>query len=168
MRGANALAGMLIATLAELNRLGASLAAALTACAWPPLLLYGPLGAGKTALTASICQAWPGCCDAEVASPSFTVCNIYPGKPQILHCDLYRSHYLPDEVAELADECQLIVEWAEFLADPGPRHLDIYFNVVNDSRLLACKAFGSDAEAALKALAADWPDLAAPEAGGRA
>ncbi|MBD5553243.1 MAG: tRNA (adenosine(37)-N6)-threonylcarbamoyltransferase complex ATPase subunit type 1 TsaE [Desulfovibrio sp.] len=166
MRGSNALASMLIATLAELNRLGDSLAQALTACSCPPLLLYGPLGAGKTALTASICRAWPGCANAEVASPSFTVCNIYPGQPQILHCDLYRSHALPEEVWEIADDGQLIVEWAEFLADPGPRHLDIYFNVVNDSRLLTCKAFGSDARAALTALAADWPDPDAPGAGG--
>ncbi|MBQ2475644.1 MAG: tRNA (adenosine(37)-N6)-threonylcarbamoyltransferase complex ATPase subunit type 1 TsaE, partial [Desulfovibrio sp.] len=49
------------------------------------LLLQGELGSGKTTLAASFVKALPGGEDAEVSSPSFTLCNVYPTRPQVFH-----------------------------------------------------------------------------------
>jgi tRNA threonylcarbamoyladenosine biosynthesis protein TsaE len=65
------------------------------------LLLNGPLGSGKTALARAMAHAMPGGDMAEVASPSFTVCNRYPTTPGMAHCDLYRC--APPEAAHAID-----------------------------------------------------------------
>ena len=72
------------------------------------LLLRGPLGSGKTTLTRALVEALPGGDQAEVASPSFTLCNYYPTTPPVMHCDLYRSPgSLPDEIAEGLDKPEI-------------------------------------------------------------
>ena len=54
------------------------------------ILLYGDLGAGKTALTRGIAAGF-GLEDIdEVASPTFTLINEYRGRVKIYHIDLYR------------------------------------------------------------------------------
>ena len=67
----------------------------------------------------------PGGESAEVASPSFTLCNIYPTRPTLLHADLYRLGdsssaalgELPEDMEEALDSGALLVlEWPEFLA----------------------------------------------------
>ena len=45
------------------------------------LLLQGDLGSGKTTLTRSLVAALPGGDQAEISSPSFTICNNYPTCP---------------------------------------------------------------------------------------
>ena len=88
----------------------------------PPgaLLLYGDLGAGKTALTRFAVEALPGGRDAEVSSPSFTICNIYCTAPLVHHFDLYRLEPgAPDEALEESlDDASIltIVEWPERMA----------------------------------------------------
>ena len=80
------------------------------------ILFYGDLGSGKTTFTRGFIEALPGGENAEVSSPSFTLCNSYPTTPSVIHCDLYRSEgALPDEVDEALDtESGLVlVEWAE-------------------------------------------------------
>ncbi len=87
------------------------------------LLLQGELGCGKTTLAASFVKALPGGEDAEVSSPSFTLCNVYPTRPQVFHVDLYRAgpSPLPDEAAEALEGragsggAVLAVEWPEYL-----------------------------------------------------
>ena len=87
------------------------------------LLLQGELGSGKTTLAASFVKALPGGEEAEVSSPSFTLCNVYPTRPQVFHVDLYRAgpSPLPDEAAEALEGCAgsggavLAVEWPEYL-----------------------------------------------------
>jgi tRNA threonylcarbamoyladenosine biosynthesis protein TsaE len=85
----------------------------------PPgtLLLYGGIGTGKTTLTRSIVEALPGGRMAEIASPSFTVCNIYCTTPQVRHFDLYRLAPGASEEAleESFDDASVltIVEWPE-------------------------------------------------------
>ena len=65
------------------------------------ILFYGDLGSGKTTFTRGFIEALPGGENAEVSSPSFTLCNSYPTTPSVIHCDLYRSEgALPDEVDE--------------------------------------------------------------------
>lgn len=93
------------------------------------LYLRGALGSGKTTLTRGLAAALPGGGEAEVASPSFTLCNIYPTRPVLLHADLYRLGdagaaalgELPEDMADAMDEGALLVlEWPEYLA-PGLR-----------------------------------------------
>jgi tRNA threonylcarbamoyladenosine biosynthesis protein TsaE len=72
--------------LGDLKRIGRRLAAALRP--GDLVLLYGPLGAGKTTLVREVAVAL-GVTD-PVRSPSFTLANIYAGRPPVQHLDLYR------------------------------------------------------------------------------
>lgn len=57
-------------------------------CLW----LYGPLGAGKTALTREVLRAFGLAQDERVLSPTFTYVNEYRiGTDWFAHLDLYRA-----------------------------------------------------------------------------
>lgn len=129
------------------------------------VLLHGPLGAGKTTFVRGFVEALPGSEAAEVSSPSFTLCNSYPTRPAVLHCDLYRSEdltpdgtlaNLPEEVDEAleAGEGIVLVEWAERLpaAVRPAQRLDIYFQVCQNSRFALLVPHGAAAARALAAL----------------
>lgn len=142
---------------------GKLLARLLPEYAFPALLMIGDLGSGKTALTSAIVNNMANGGDAEVSSPSFTICNQYPTNPPTVHCDLYRCKgAMPDEVLEMAEAGDVfwIVEWAEFLAaeDRPQEFLDISFKIVNYSRLLNVTAMGRKATGLVKALAEQWCD----------
>lgn len=134
------------------------------------VLLHGPLGAGKTTLTRGFVSALPGSDQAEVSSPSFTLCNVYPTRPPVLHCDLYRSGNLtgdgslsavPVEVEEaLDDETGLVlVEWAEYLpaAVRPVERLDIFFQVCKNIRAVLLVPHGPAAGRTVAALAEAFP-----------
>ena len=84
------------------------------------LLLSGPLGAGKTALTQGIGQALG---IKNITSPTFVISRIHPGKIPLVHVDAYRlqggstaifddldlESYLPTSIT--------VVEWGEGLAN---------------------------------------------------
>jgi tRNA threonylcarbamoyladenosine biosynthesis protein TsaE len=75
----------------ETRRFGASLAAELKA--GDVLLLTGELGAGKTCLVAGLAEGLG--CQAEAASPTFTLINEYKGgRLRLAHMDLYRIETL--------------------------------------------------------------------------
>ena len=101
--------------------LGALLAKAVQARNPGVLLLQGPLGAGKTTLARFLVRALPGGNEAEVASPSFTIANIYCTAPEIHHFDLYRLETgTHDEALEESfDDSSVLtlVEWPERLAE---------------------------------------------------
>lgn len=140
-----------LAGIADTERLGKITAEALLANRFTPLLLKGPLGCGKTTLTAAICAAFPGSEQAEVSSPSFTICNLYACRPPILHCDLYRcKHDLPEEALDFMDaECgQIILEWAEYLEPQPAEYLDFSFELCDNIRLIDVTASGGKASAA--------------------
>lgn len=146
-------------TFAQTNAFGAVLASSLLKADCPPLLLSGPLGCGKTALAASICAALPGGADAEISSPSFTICNVYPCHPPVLHCDFYRCGFnYPDEIYEFLENQSglLIVEWPGSLAAELNEYLDISFNVVNHAREIEIHAQGFRGARAMAALASVW------------
>ena len=131
------------------------------------VLLHGPLGSGKTTLTRSLVEALPGGQQAEISSPSFTLCNLYPTTPPVLHCDLYRAgSNLPDELwealddhAPAADAGIAIIEWAEYI--PGAAlpddYLDIRLDTCEEERLATVEPHGVSACGAVMDLQhEDW------------
>ena len=85
---------------------GRMLAEAMSSSSVRSLYLFADLGGGKTTLTRGFVSALPGGENAEVASPSFTLCNIYPTRPEVLHADLYRlseGASMPEEMEELME-----------------------------------------------------------------
>lgn len=84
-------------------RLGIALGAVLkNAPGTVVLLLRGDLGSGKTTCIRGLAESLPGGDEAEVASPSFNLVNIYPTRPEVVHMDLYRLH--GEEARELFEE----------------------------------------------------------------
>lgn len=85
----------------------------------PALLLQGDLGSGKTTLIRGLVASLPGAEQAEVSSPSFNICNLYPTVPNVAHFDLYRLEGMPpdDMLLEQMDapDTLTVVEWAQFL-----------------------------------------------------
>jgi tRNA threonylcarbamoyl adenosine modification protein YjeE len=82
------------------------------------VLLKGELGAGKTTLVRGMAKGSGSA--APVASPTFQLVRVYPGRVQLAHVDLYRLEN-GEEVRdlgleELLDQGAVVVEWGERLA----------------------------------------------------
>jgi tRNA threonylcarbamoyladenosine biosynthesis protein TsaE len=99
---------------------GRELAAQLSA--GDAVLLYGDLGAGKTAFTRGLAEGL-GIEPADVNSPTFTIMQEYRGgRAPLLHVDLYRLSD-PREIDdlgldELGASAVLAIEWADRLPRP--------------------------------------------------
>lgn len=100
------------------------------------VLLYGELGAGKTAFVRGLADGL-GADPDEVSSPTFTLMQEYRGRMLLRHLDLYRIQGL-DEVFELgldeaAANAVVAVEWAERLgAEAPPRAWRVRMRVVDE------------------------------------
>lgn len=157
------MAPIILKSLEDTARFAEMLAAAVSADAKTrTLLLHGDLGSGKTTLTRFMVLSLPGGSEAEVASPSFTLCNHYATVPPILHCDLYRcAGSLPEELFEALDNPKVlkIIEWSELLPeqDRPEEYLDITLKACEEGRSLMIQARGSRAEALLRHLRGQWP-----------
>ncbi len=129
------------------------------------ILFQGDLGSGKTTFTRAFVQSLPGGSEAEVSSPSFTLCNAYTTQPRVLHCDLYRAaHSMPEELWDALEDTHTlcIIEWAEYLpenvfapfslqnAQDGQDYLDIHLKICEEGRLMEVAAHGYAAEALLE------------------
>jgi len=115
------------------------------------VLLQGPLGAGKTALTQGIGQGLG--LESQVTSPTFILMAAHlteDDRPPLYHADLYRLTD-PAEVEELRLDDQtadgvLVVEWPERAFDELPaEHLLIVIETDRqqpNARKLTCVASG--------------------------
>lgn len=80
------------------------------------VLLYGPLGAGKTTFIRAVAEGLEVV--DLVRSPSFTIANIYEGLVRVQHLDLYRLDEISDDDAlaleeYVGEEAVTLVEWPE-------------------------------------------------------
>lgn len=86
------------------------------------VLLFGPLGAGKTVFVRGLAQGM-GLCGDDVHSPSYTLIDEHVGDLTLYHVDLYRldAGSLPDlGLEELPGGKRVVaVEWAELLERLG-------------------------------------------------
>ncbi len=81
------------------------------------VFLKGPLGSGKTTLAKGI-SSYFGVPEEKVKSPSFTILNIYRGKLNIYHIDLFRCSREDVPVIEeylCPEDGVTLVEWPEVL-----------------------------------------------------
>ena len=112
------------------------------------VLLSGPLGAGKTALTQGIGRALG---IENITSPTFVISRIHEGRIRLVHVDAYR---LQGEMNAIFDDLDLesylpssitVVEWGEGLADRlADQYLEIMieFGENNDQRLVSIIGHG--------------------------
>jgi tRNA threonylcarbamoyladenosine biosynthesis protein TsaE len=101
------------------------------------VLLTGELGAGKTTFVRGVAQGIGS--HAPVASPTFQLVRVYPGRVQLAHVDLYRvenSTELRDlGLEELAEQGAVVVEWGDRLEVVGAAIIDIE-HLGGDRRLI--------------------------------
>ncbi|WP_462325813.1 tRNA (adenosine(37)-N6)-threonylcarbamoyltransferase complex ATPase subunit type 1 TsaE [Desulfoplanes sp.] len=138
-----------LGSLADTSRFAQKLAACIQGLeTFPAILFQGDLGSGKTTLTGMLVPLLPGGEGAEVSSPSFTVMNVYPTRPETAHFDFYRMEGMGlDGTMEeyLYDPTRLcIAEWIEHLPDQlwPDEYLLIGWSVRGSSRDLSLTAQG--------------------------
>ena len=114
------------------------------------VLLYGPLGMGKSTLARGLIRALTTP-DEDVPSPTFTLVQFYESEPAVAHFDLYRLTR-PEEAFEIGldealDEGCAIIEWPERLGDDpsaflGPDRLLVTISEQGDGRLATVSGAG--------------------------
>jgi tRNA threonylcarbamoyladenosine biosynthesis protein TsaE len=113
-----------ITTESEAETVSAGRELAATLSAGDVVLLYGDLGAGKTAFVRGLAEGL-GAPPEEVSSPTFTLVQEYRGgRVPLTHVDLYRlndSREIEDlGLDEIAAGAVLAIEWAERLPAAPP------------------------------------------------
>jgi len=91
------------------------------------VLLTGELGAGKTTFVRGVARGTASV--APVASPTFQLVRVYPGRVQLAHVDLYRIE-TPSELGdlgldELLDQGAVVVEWGGRLEAPAAALIEL-------------------------------------------
>lgn len=114
------------------------------------VLLYGPLGMGKSTLARGLIRALTTP-DEDVPSPTFTLVQFYDSDPPVAHFDLYRLTR-PEEAFEIGldealDEGCAIIEWPERLGEEpgrflGPDQLTLTISEQGEGRLATVSGAG--------------------------
>jgi len=79
---------------------------------------YGNLGTGKPTLIKALCRELGA--EDELSSPTFAIANVYRGREDIYHLDMYRINK-PEEAIEIGIEEYLdgqhycFIEWPEII-----------------------------------------------------
>jgi len=101
------------------------------------IALTGPLGAGKTVFVRGLARAL-GCPPEAVASPSYVLERVYPGRLVLRHLDAYRlSGAAEFEAADLAAALSApgsvaVLEWADRVSGALPAdRLEVAFEVLD-------------------------------------
>ena len=115
------------------------------------ILLFGELGAGKTAFVRGLVEGAGGNPD-DVSSPTFTLLQPYAGRLTVHHVDLYRvTPFEVDELGldELATPLTLVaIEWADRLPLVPVRSITVHIDDQGaDRREIRIDTSGSDIEA---------------------
>jgi len=131
------------------TRLGAAIAPRLAS--GETVLLYGPLGMGKSTLARGLIRALTRP-DEDVPSPTFTLVQFYESDPPVAHFDLYRLTR-PEEAAEIGldealDDGCAIIEWPERLGDDpaawlGPDRLVVTLDEDGAGRVATVSGVGT-------------------------
>jgi tRNA threonylcarbamoyladenosine biosynthesis protein TsaE len=104
------------------------------------VLLTGELGAGKTTFVRGVARGISS--PAPVASPTFQLIRVYPGRVQLAHVDLYRIENDAElsglGLEELVDQGAVIVEWGDRIEVPDAALIDIQ-HLGGDRRLIRTK-----------------------------
>ena len=131
-----------------MREFGASLGAQLRA--GDLIVLQGPLGAGKTALTQGIGSALGF---DQITSPTFVISRVHNGKLPLIHVDAYRLLGSPSSAFEFDDldlstqreSVVTVIEWgAEVALRLGEDYLllDIAYGKSDDARTIKVSKFG--------------------------
>lgn len=129
------------------------------------LALSGGLGSGKTTFCQGLARGLDVPADRAVASPTFALVNMHPGRVTFAHADLYRLES-EAELEELGldaaiEEGVAAIEWADKFPQVLPQdHLSLLIVANEDGgRTLRFVAHGPQAERLLAALASPDPPV---------
>jgi tRNA threonylcarbamoyladenosine biosynthesis protein TsaE len=104
------------------------------------VLLAGELGAGKTTFVRGVARGAGSV--APVASPTFQLVRVYPGRLQLAHVDLYRVEQVTElgdlGLDELADQGAVVIEWGDRFQLAGSALIEIE-HLGGDRRLIRTK-----------------------------
>jgi tRNA threonylcarbamoyladenosine biosynthesis protein TsaE len=116
------------------------------------VVLTGPLGAGKTALTQGIGVGLG--VQGGVTSPTFVIARVHKGPVPLVHADAYRLGAAVDPRAEIddldldasMDESVTVVEWGEGMVEQlGDAHLQVRIDRRDDdTRVVELVPSGGD------------------------
>ena len=91
----------------------------------PTFLLFGNLGAGKTAFTRGLARGYGS--DKRVSSPTFTLVHEYSGDKTVYHFDLYRLES-EEELYDIGfeeyfkEDTVRVIEWPDAFIDFMPEN----------------------------------------------
>lgn len=81
------------------------------------VILSGPLGAGKTALTQGIGRGLN--ITSRITSPTFVIARVHDGPTKLIHVDAYRLQGDLDDIGidEDLEQAVVVVEWGEGIVE---------------------------------------------------